>query len=133
MRSAVPRPRSLLGAACLTAGCLWKALARAPWEWLLVGVLRNCAGFYTIPGLTTLLRLTPGHNRFAYCTYLTLVYGGQVVVEPVGALVAFNPTWRALFVALSACGACLVLMALFLFPDDRPPRQPEHGFHLPGP
>jgi DHA2 family multidrug resistance protein len=122
----------LLGAVCLTAGCLGEALARTPWELGVAGTVRSCAGFYTIPGLTTLQRLLPGRTRFGYCTYLTLVYGGQVVVEPIGALTAFNPSWRALYASIGACGGCLVLIALFLFPDDRPERRPEHGFDFAG-
>jgi DHA2 family multidrug resistance protein len=122
----------LLGAACLTAGGLGEALAQTPWELGVAGTVRSCAGFYTIPGLTILQRLLPGRTRFNYCTYLTLVYGGQVVVEPIGALTAFNPSWRALFAGIGVCGGCLVLIALFLFPDDRPDRQPEHRFDFAG-
>jgi DHA2 family multidrug resistance protein len=122
----------LLGIACLTAGCLGEALARTPWELGVAGVVRSCAGFYSIPGLTVLLRCLPGRARFGYCTYLALIFGGQVTVEPIGALLTFNPSWRALFVALGVCGACLLLIALFLFPDDRPGRRPEHGFDFAG-
>jgi DHA2 family multidrug resistance protein len=122
----------ILGAICLTAGALGEALARTPWELAVMGVLRSCAGFFPIAGLTTLQRLLPGQNRFAYCTYLALVYGGQVVVEPIGALLAFHPTWRALFVGIGACGASMVLIALFVFPDDRPGRQPDNGFDFAG-
>jgi MFS family permease len=122
----------LLGIACLTAGCLGEALARTPWELGVAGVVRSCGGFYSIPGLTVLQRCLPGHVRFGYCTYLALIFGGQVTVEPIGALLAFNPSWRGLFVALGVCGACLLLIALFIFPDDRPGRRPEHGFDFAG-
>src|SRR5262249_50197306 len=61
-----------------------------------------------------------------------LVFGGQVTVEPFGALLAFNPSWRLLFAALGACGVCLVLVGLFLFPDDRPAQRPQHGFDFVG-
>ena len=77
-------------------------------------------------------RLMPGRSRFAYCTWLTLVYGGQVVVESAGALVAFNPSWRALFVGIGVCGAASCWSGLCLFPDDRPKQQPEHGFDFAG-
>src|SRR5262245_50701293 len=90
----------LLGIACLTGGCAGVALARTPWELGVAGVVRSCGGFYSIPGLTVLQRCLPGHARFGYCTYLALIFGGQVTVEPIGALLAFNPSWRALFVAL---------------------------------
>ena len=46
----------LLGTACLTTGCLGEALARTPWELFVAGVVRSCAGFYSIPGLTILQR-----------------------------------------------------------------------------
>jgi DHA2 family multidrug resistance protein len=55
-----------------------------------------------------------------------------VMVEPIGALTSFNPSWRALFAAIGVCGACLVLNGLFLFPDDQPERQPEHSFDFAG-
>jgi DHA2 family lincomycin resistance protein-like MFS transporter len=122
----------LLGTVCLAAGALGESLARTPLELSVAGTVRSCAGFYSIPGLTILQRLVPGRARFAYCTYLALVFGGQVTVEPLGALVAFNPSWRALYAGIGACGVALVLIALCLFPDDRPVRQPEHGFDFAG-
>ena len=122
----------LLGAACLAAGCLGEALARTPEELFVAGTVRSCAGFYSIPGLTILQRCLPGHTRFGYCTYLALVFGGQVTVEPLGALLAFNPSWRLLFAILGACGACLVLVGLFIFPDDRPGHRLQHGFDFAG-
>jgi DHA2 family multidrug resistance protein len=122
----------LLGAACLAAGCLGEVLARTPWELFVAGTVRSCAGFYSIPGITMVQRFMPRHTRFGYCTYLALIFGGQVTVEPLGALLAFNPSWRVLFVALGASGACLVLVGLFLIPDDRPSRRPVHGFDFAG-
>jgi DHA2 family multidrug resistance protein len=122
----------LLGTACLAVGALGESLARTPLELGVAGAVRSCAGFYTIPGLTTLQRLVLGRARFAYCTYLTLVYGGQVVVEPIGALTAFHPSWRALYASIGACGVALGVSALCLFPDDRPERDPEHGLDFPG-
>ncbi len=122
----------LLGAACLAVGALGESLTRTPLEFGVTGVLRNCGGFLPIPGLTMIQRLMPRRRRFVYCTWLALVYGGQVIVESFGALVAFHPSWRALFVGLGACGVALVLIALCLFPDDRPTRRPEHGFDFAG-
>lgn len=122
----------LLGTACLAVGAVGEALARTPLELGVTGVLRSCAGFLTIPGLTTFQRLMPGRIRFIYCTWLALVYGGQVIVESVGALLAFNPSWRALYAGIGACGVVLILFALCLFPDDRPRQGPEHGFDFAG-
>ena len=122
----------LLGAGCLAAGCLGEALARTPGELFVAGTVRSCAGFYSIPGITIVQRLLPGHKRFAYCTYLALVFGGQVTVESLGALLAFNPSWRLLYTVLGTCGTCLVLIGLFIFPDDRPGHRPQHGFDFAG-
>jgi DHA2 family multidrug resistance protein len=122
----------LLGTVCLTFGSIGQALARTPWELLVAGTVRSCAGFYSIPAITVLLRTLPRHTGFAYCTFLALVFGGQVTVEPIGALLTFAPAWWVLFLVLGASGACLVLVGLFLFPDDRPGRGPEHPFDFAG-
>ncbi len=122
----------LAGAVCLTVGCLGEALARTPWQLGVAGSVRSCASLCNIPGLTVLQRLLPRHTRFAYCTFLTLIFGGQVVVESLGALLAFNPSWRALYVLLGACGVWFVLSGLFLFEDDHPRQQSEHRFDFAG-
>jgi DHA2 family multidrug resistance protein len=122
----------LAGAFCLAIGCLGEAVARTPWQLAVAGNVRTCGGLCNIPGLTILQRLLPQRRRFAYCTFLTLVFGGQVMVESLGALLAFNPSWRVTYAILGACGVWLVLSGLFLFEDDRPGQQPEHGFDFPG-
>jgi MFS family permease len=122
----------LLGAFCLTVGGLTEALARTPVQLFVTGTIRSCAGFYSIPGIVILQRCLPRYARFSYCTYLALVFGGQVTVESFGALLAFNPSWRVLYAALGACGACLILVGLFVFPDDHPDHRPRHGFDFAG-
>ncbi|HEV3256093.1 MAG TPA: MFS transporter [Gemmataceae bacterium] len=122
----------LAGTVCLTVGCLGEALARDAWQWGVAGVVRTCSGLCNIPGLTVLQRLLPRRTRFAYCTFLALIFGGQVMVESLGALLAFNPSWRAVFAILGACGVWLVLGGLFLFDDDRPGEQPRPGFDFAG-
>jgi hypothetical protein len=122
----------LLGTGCMAVGALGESFAQTPIEFGVTGILRSCGGFLAIPGLILFQRLMPGHSRFAYCTWLTVVYGGQVIVESAGALVAFNPSWRALFAGIGVCGVALVLLGLCLFPDDRPKQQPEHGFDFAG-
>jgi len=71
---------------------------------------------YSIPGITILQRCLPRHARFGYCTYLALVFGGQVTVEPIGALLAFNPSWRLLFAALGVnIEAITLIVSVFMF------------------
>ena len=103
MKLLAARRTFLLGTACMAVGALGEALAQTPLQLCAMATLRSCAGFLAIPGLTIFQRLLPGRVRFAYCTWLTLIYGGQVVVEPVGALLAFNPSWRALYVGIGVC------------------------------
>jgi predicted MFS family arabinose efflux permease len=122
----------IAGAICLTVGCIIVALARNAWQEGIGGVIRNCSGIYMIPALGVFQRLTPRHLRLSYCTLLTLVYAGQVVAEPLGGLVAFHPTWRALFVFMAVCGVWLIVGGYFLFPDDRPANPPAHAFDYLG-
>jgi len=79
----------LLGTCCLTAGCLGVALAADPYQLGVMGALRQGGSFMAIPGSGLIQTLLPGHRRFAYCLYAALVYGGQVAVETLGALLAF--------------------------------------------
>jgi MFS family permease len=122
----------LLGAVCLAAGSFGTALMRTGAQDVVAGLVRSGAGFLAIPGLTLLQRLLPRRRRLTYCIYLALIYGGQVIAEPVGALLTFHPSWRALFLGLGAGGLLLALGALFLFPDDRPARPPDQPFDFAG-
>jgi MFS family permease len=122
----------ITGAVLLTGGCLVVSLAQTALQLGIGGVVRSCCGLYMIPNLTILQRLMPGRQRVAYCVYLTLVYAGQVVAEPLGALVAFHPSWRVEFVVLATCGSWLILAGFFLFPDDRPESAPKHAFDFAG-
>src|SRR5262245_55178943 len=115
----------LIGTGCLAAGCLGVSLAVDPYQLGVAAAIRHCAGFMAIPGSGTIQRMLPAHRRFIYCVYAAMVYGGQVAAESLGALTAFSPSWRALLVGLAACGVCVNLIALCLFPDDRPERQPK--------
>jgi Major Facilitator Superfamily len=122
----------LLGTACMAVGALGETFAQTPLQLCVTATVRSCAGFLAIPGLTIFQRLLPGRTRFAYCTWLTMIYGGQVVVEPVGSLLAFNPSWRALYAGIGLCSLALVLVELCLCPDDRPGKPPEHAFDFAG-
>jgi predicted MFS family arabinose efflux permease len=123
----------IAGAMLLTSGCLLVSVSQSALQDGVGGVIRNCGGsLYMIPTLTMFQRLMPGRQRVGYCIFLTLVYAGQVVAEPIGALTAFHPSWRALFVALAISGLWLLLVAYFLFPDDRPESGPAHGFDFAG-
>jgi MFS family permease len=121
----------LLGVFCLTIGSLGEALSRTYWEVGVAVAVRSCAGFYAIPGVTLFQRLFTVRRRFAYCSYITMIYGGQVIVEPIGALLAFNPSWRTLFVGIGGFGVGLLLIAFFLFPREQPDRK-EHSFDFVG-
>jgi predicted MFS family arabinose efflux permease len=120
------------GAILLSSGCLLVSVAQTALQAGVGSVIRNCSGVYMIPTLTMLQRLVPNRQRIVYCIFLTLVYAGQVVAEPIGALTAYHPSWRALFVALTVMGAGILLVAVFFFPDDRPDSGPAHAFDFAG-
>src|SRR5271165_213176 len=122
----------IAGTILLVIGCTIVAMSRNAWQDALGGILRNGSSMYMIPGLSVIQRLTPRQLRLSYCALLTCVYAGQVVAEPIGGLIAFHPSWRALFVFMAACGVWLVMVGYFVFPDDRPAKPPEHSFDFLG-
>jgi MFS family permease len=122
----------LSGAVLLTSGCLLVSLSQTAIQVGLGGVIRNCSGLYMIPALTMFQRLMPGRQRVAYCIFVTLVYAGQVIAEPIGGLIAYHPSWRLLFLSMTVSGTWLLLVAFFLLPDDRPATGPAHPFDFAG-
>jgi MFS family permease len=120
------------GALCLGLGCLGTALAHTQLQASIAVVIRGGSALVAIPGLTLFQQLMPTRKGFAMSIYLAMVYGGQVVAEPLGALLAFHPSWRALFVILAAASVWFVIAGLFLFPDDRPATRPVNPFDWPG-
>jgi DHA2 family lincomycin resistance protein-like MFS transporter len=123
-----PRRMYIAGAACLGLGALGTTLASNGWQAGVAGVVRSCAGLYAIPGLTLLQQLTPRRKALAMSIYLAMVYGGQVVAEPLGGLVDFHPSWRTMFAVIAVCSGWFVLCALCLLPDDRPAHKPDKPF-----
>jgi MFS family permease len=122
----------VLGASCLGLGCLGAALASTPLQAGIAAVVRSGSGLVAIPGFTLFQQLLPTRKGLSMCLYLAVVYGGQVVAEPLGALLAFHPSWRALFVGLAALSLWFIAAGLFLFPDDRPATRPDKPFDWPG-
>jgi MFS family permease len=118
----------LAGAGCLALGSLGTMLARTPWQLGVAGVVRSCAALYAIPGLLLMMQLLPRRKALCYCSYLAMVYGGQVLAEPFGSLVEYHPSWRVLFVVIEACAWWFLLCAAFLFPRDRPTAGPATSF-----
>jgi MFS family permease len=122
----------ILGAVCLAVGSLGTTFVQNGWQDAAAAVLRGCGSFYTLAGLAVLQRLLLGRKRLTYGFYIALIYGGQVVAEPVGALLTFNPTWRALFLFMGVCALWMIPVAVFLFPDDRPATRPAYPFDFAG-
>jgi MFS family permease len=122
----------IIGVVCLCVGCLIVALARTAWQDFLGALVRNASSLYMIPGLVIFQRQAPRRRLLSYCVILTLVYAGQVLVEPIGAIIAFHPSWRALFVFMALCGLWFILCGIFFFTDDRPEHPPEQPFDYLG-
>src|SRR5262245_47546707 len=116
------------GAACLTLGSVGTMLSQNGWQEAVSGSVRSVTSLYAIPALTLLMQMFPRRKGITYCTCLAFVYGGQVLAEPLGGLIAFNPSWRAGFGIIAALGAWFVVCGWFLLPDDRPSRWPAQSF-----
>jgi DHA2 family lincomycin resistance protein-like MFS transporter len=122
----------LVGACCLTFGAVGTVFVQYAWQEAIAGVVRNCVSLWSIPSLTLLMQLLPRRKGIVYCTCLAMVYGGQIVAEPLGALLAYHPSWRALFVIIAVCGSWCILCAVFLFPHDVPAGWPDKPFDFAG-
>lgn len=122
----------LAGAVLLTAGAAGSAVMRTPWQHALSTTVGAASALFMLPALGVAQGLLPTRKLFVYCVMLSLVYAGQVLAEPVGALLAFHPSWRALFVIIALGGTWLVLAGLFLFPDDRPTPPAPLRLDVPG-
>src|SRR5262249_39283673 len=122
----------ILGAICLGLGCLGAALVRTPWQAGIFAILRSGAGLIAIPAFTLFGQFMPTRRGLSMCIFLGTVYGGQVLAEPLGALLAYHPSWRGLFVVLAALSVWFIVVALFLLPDDRPAGKPDKPFDAAG-
>jgi DHA2 family multidrug resistance protein len=126
------RPLIAAGGACLAFGSAGTALARDSAEAATAVALRAAGGLFGIPCLVVLMALYPRHRGLAYGGFLTAIYGGQVLAEPIGGLIAFHPSWRALFWFLTAGGAWIALSAYALIPEAPPTARPPGPFDWPG-
>jgi MFS family permease len=122
----------IVGAVCLAVGCLGAAVVRIPWHAGIFAAIRSGTGLVAIPGFTLFGRLMPTRRGLSTSIYLAVVYGGQVMAEPLGALLAFAPSWRVLFVILAGISLWLIVVAVVLFPDDRPATRPDKPFDALG-
>ena len=122
----------IAGNAFLAVGAVGMALAHTPAQDIAAGVVRSCSGLFVIPGLLMLQQQMPRQKWLMLLCVLVMVYGGQVLAEPIGALLAFHPSWRVLFLVIAGLGAWSAVCAWCLFPDDRPREPTRVAFDFAG-
>lgn len=108
----------ILGAACLTLGALGSAAATNPWQMGVAQAVLAVTPVMLVPSLVTTMRLTGPHGRYFF---LSVAFGAGMICEGLGGLLAFNPSWRAMFLLASLIGLWLVAYGVFAFSKD-PPR-----------
>ena len=52
-----------------------------------------------VPSLVTTMRVTGPHGRYFF---LSVAFGAGMICEGVGGLLAFNPSWRAMFLPMGS-------------------------------
>jgi MFS family permease len=119
----------ILGAACLTLGAAGSALAANPWQMGAAQAVFAATPLILVPALTTTMRVTGPHGRYVF---LSVAFGAGMICEGLGGLLAFNPSWRAMFVGCALVGLWLIIYGALALPDDVPAAAPAEGFDWAG-
>jgi len=123
-----PRPLIAAGGLCLAVGSAGTALARDRVEAAVAVTIRSSCGLFGIPCLVVLMAMYPRRRGLMYTGFLSTIYGGQILSEPIGGLIAYHPSWRALFVFLTAAGLYIALATYWLVPKLPPFPRPRGPF-----
>jgi MFS family permease len=119
----------ILGALCMTLGSAGSALATNPWQMGAAQVVAAATPLILVPSLVTTMRVTGPHGRYFF---LSMAFGAGMICEGIGGLLAFNPSWRAMFAGCALVGAWLALYGALALPADAPATAPTGGFDWPG-
>jgi MFS family permease len=119
----------ILGAACMALGALGSALATNPYQMGVAQAVLAVSPVMLVPSLVTTMRVTGPHGRYFF---LSVAFGAGMICEGVGGLLAFNPSWRVMFVGAALIGAWLVAYGARTLPRDAPARAPAAPFDWAG-
>jgi MFS family permease len=114
----------LLGAACLALGSAGSAAATDPWQMGAAQAVLAASPMMLVPSLATTMRVTGPHGRYVF---LSVAFGAGMICEGLGGLLAFNPSWRAMFAGTALIGLWLIAYGALALPADTPARAPAAG------
>src|SRR5262245_55180520 len=111
----------ILGAACLTLGAAGSALAANPWQMGAAQAILAGTPLMLVPSLVTTMRVAGPHGRYFF---LAVAFGAGMICEGLGGLLAFNPSWRAMFAGTALVGCWLVIYGALALLEDAPAARP---------
>ena len=119
----------VLGAACMAVGAAGSALATNPWQMAAAQAVLAGTPLMLVPSLVTTMRVTGPHGRYFF---LSVAFGAGMLCEGLGGLLAFNPSWRAMFAGCAVVGLWMVGYGLRALPPDVPAAAPAERFDWAG-
>jgi MFS family permease len=119
----------ILGASCLTLGALGSAAATNPWQMGAAQAVLAVTPVMLVPSLVTTMRVTGPHGRYFF---LSVAFGAGMICEGLGGLLAFNPSWRAMFLLASLMGLWLMTYGVIALAKDAPSGGSPRDLDWPG-
>jgi MFS family permease len=119
----------ILGAVCMAVGAAGSALATNPWQMGAAQAVFAATPLILVPSLVTTMRVTGPHGRYFF---LSVAFGAGMICEGIGGLLAFNPSWRAMFAGCALVGAWLIVYGVLALPEDAPATAPAGRFDWAG-
>jgi MFS family permease len=119
----------IIGAACMALGALGSAAATNPYQMGAAQAVLAATPLMLVPSLVTTMRVTGPHGRYFF---LSVAFGAGMVCEGIGGLLAFNPSWRAMFLGSALVGLWLIAYGVRALPADVPARGSAAPFDWAG-
>jgi MFS transporter, DHA2 family, multidrug resistance protein len=119
----------IVGAVCMSVGALGSAVATNPWQMGAAQVVLAATPMMLVPSLVTTMRVTGPRGRYFF---LSVAFGAGMICEGIGGLLAFNPSWRAMFLGSALVGVWLIAYGAFALPEDAPTSPPVDRFDWAG-
>jgi MFS family permease len=114
----------ILGATCLTLGAAGSAASVNPWQMGAAQAVLAATPLMLVPSLVTTMRVTGPHGRYFF---LSVAFGAGMICEGLGGLLAFNPSWRGMFLGCALVGLWLIAYGALALPRDAPAAAPAGG------
>ncbi len=105
----------ILGASSLTLGALGSAAATNPWQMGVAQAVLAMTPAMLVPSLVTTMRVSGPHGRYFF---LSVAFGAGMICEGLGGLLAFNPSWRAMYLMASLVGVWLIIYGVLALAKD---------------